>query len=101
MTQISTSQIITANDLLTGEVVYLAKYGAWVRRHIEAVIFDHPDRATLCLAEISRSDITVVGPYLTRAKVNHHQAVKPVHFRAVFRATGPSNRFIGKQASTP
>ncbi|NOR60910.1 MAG: DUF2849 domain-containing protein [Rhodobacteraceae bacterium] len=99
MTQISEPQTITANDLLTGEVVYLTKHGVWAHQHSDAVTFDHPDRAALCLEQVSSRDIAVVGPYLARAKIDHHQAVKPVHFRDAIRATGPSNRFIGKQAS--
>lgn len=98
MTLKTASQIITANDLLSGEVVYLTASGAWSRAHSSAALFDHADRAGKQLEEIAHTDISIVGPYLAAGKIGNNQAVAPVHFREVFRATGPSNRFIGKQA---
>ncbi len=89
--------ILTANDLLSGEVVYLTKSGAWSPRHASANIFVEGSLAAKRLAEIERSDISVVGPYLAVVKTSGTQPVAPEHFREVFRAAGPSNRFIGKQ----
>jgi len=99
MTQKSASQIITANDLLSGEVVYFTKSGAWSLRHADAAIIDQPDHAERSLEEVTRNDASVVGPYLALARVGESQTVAPVHFRDAFRSIGPSNRFIGKQAS--
>ncbi len=90
MPQFSAPQILTANDLLSGEVVYHTKTGAWSCRHKDAAIFDQPNPAADCLKEIIQNDASVVSPYLVRAL--------PMHFREAFRAAGPSNRFIGKQA---
>ncbi|MCF6272608.1 MAG: DUF2849 domain-containing protein [Rhodobacteraceae bacterium] len=99
MTLKSALQIITANDLLSGEVVYLTADGAWSCHHRNATIFAQGAQPLKHLAEIERGDTSVVGAYLAEAKVGEDQAAMPVHFREAFRATGPSNRFIGKQAS--
>ena len=91
-------QIITANGLLSGEVVYLAKAGAWSRHLSEATVFTDASLCAKQLEQVGRGDTSIVGPYLATVKLGHNRAPVPLHFREVFRATGPSNRFIGKQA---
>jgi hypothetical protein len=90
--------IITANDLITGEVVYYTKSGTWARHHRKASVFLDIDFCAKQLAQIVRSDAAIVGPYIVAVKTVKDQAAAPAHFREAFRATGPSNRFIGKQA---
>jgi hypothetical protein len=80
-------------------VVYLTKSGAWALRHKAAILFKDVAEATIRLAEIARTDTSVVGPYVAAARLGKYQTAEPVHFREAFRATGPSNRFIGKQTS--
>ena len=94
MTHEATAKIITANDLLSGEAVYLSKSGAWSPLHSDAVLLDHTQGDTR-LAEVQNHNTSVVGPYL--ADATQGDTPSPVHFREVFRTKGPSNRFLGKQ----
>ncbi|MBL1437488.1 MAG: DUF2849 domain-containing protein [Rhodobacteraceae bacterium] len=91
-------QIISANDLLSGEVVYLTKTGAWSRDHSNATVFEHADLPTKQLERLNRTDTSIVGTYLTVVELGGDHTPLPAHFREAFRASGPSNRFIGKQA---
>ncbi len=90
--------ILTANDLISGEVVYFRESGTWTRHHRKALVFFDADLCATQLTKIERTDATIVGPYIIAVKAANDQAAEPAHFREVFRATGPSNRFIGKQA---
>lgn len=96
MTNEATAQIITANDLLSGEVVYLSDAGKWSREHGDAALLGNV-QADARLSEVQKSDPSVVGPYLAGA-TQRDDAPSPIHFREVFRTKGPSNRFLGKQA---
>ncbi len=91
-------QTITANDLISGEVVYLTERGAWSRHFADATVFLEADLCANQLAKIERSEPMIVGPYAVAVKAAQDQFAMPAHFREAFRATGPSNRFIGKQA---
>ena len=92
-------KIVTANDLLSGEVVYLSASGKWSPIHGDAVLLDDLQADTR-LAEIQKVATSVVGPYLAAAAKDGGNAPSPIHFREVFRTKGPSNRFLGKQAHT-
>lgn len=94
-----TIQIITANDLLSGEVVYLSSDGTWVVSHSDAIAFETPEEADTRLASVQRSDASVVGPYLAAANFGKGCLPEPAHFREMFRTKGPSNRFLGKQTA--
>ena len=89
--------IVTANDLLLGDVVYLAGDGSWKRRASEARLFIEEDEANRCLAAARQQESAIVGPYLAEAVGGHGQGPKPVHVREILRATGPSNYCHGKQ----
>ncbi len=93
-------RIITANDLLSGRVVYLGAAGGWVGAHEHAVLFADLAEASARLAGIEAQDGSVVGPYLAPARHGAQGSPVPVHFREAMRATGPTNRFFGKQANT-
>ncbi|OUS07405.1 hypothetical protein A9Q96_05680 [Rhodobacterales bacterium 52_120_T64] len=92
-----TQNVITANDLLSGEVVYLMASGKWSPEHGSAILFDHDEAANDRLAQVEGSDSSIVGPYLAGATQTHNQGPSPVHFREIFRTKGPSNRSLGKQ----
>jgi len=100
MATIPTIQIITANDLLSGEVVYLAENGEWTIEHAEAISFETELGASSRLDDVMQLDPSVIGAYLVDVSLGEGNAPKPAHFRETFRTTGPSNRFIGKQAAT-
>lgn len=90
-------QFVTANDLLTGEVVFLAADGGWVLDMAGAEVLADPEAAEARLAQAVADSARVVGPYLAEAAAPG----APVHFRERFRATGPSNYFHGKQEHRP
>ncbi len=97
MSSAFTPKVVTANDLECGDVVYLTAGGQWVRQHRDAELLLDADHAAarLILAEAQHGQI--VGAYLADAITGQH-GPKPVHFREVFRARGPSNLFHGKQS---
>ena len=87
------THFVTANDLLTGEVVFLAADGSWVTDLAEAALVCDPDENARRLTRAQADEGRVVGAYLAKAAAG----ASPLHFREQFRATGPSNYFHGKQ----
>ena len=91
-----TPKVVTANDLIMGDVVYFTKESAWTRDLNEAeVLIDQAD-ADLRQMEAAAQNHAVVGVYLADVTVEDGQP-KPAHFREAFRSKGPSNYFHGKQ----
>lgn len=91
-------QIVTANDLFEGDVIYLTASGDWSRDHGEAAVAHDPDQAERLLGVANAQHDRVVGPYLADATIGPNGRPQPVHFREAFRTRGPSNYFHGKQA---
>lgn len=90
-------QVITANALLEGDVVYLSAEGNWSLNLHEAMVFSEPKAAQAALATAEARSDEVVSVYL--AGVTLKDGVpSPKHFREAFRQSGPSNKFHGKQA---
>ena len=94
-----TPKILTANHLISGEVIYLGRDGHWVSRFDQALLIADPVVANDCLSEAEAQSNTVVGPYLIEARQSLDGCPEPAHFREGFRMRGPSNLFHGKQAS--
>lgn len=92
-----TPKIVTANDLLKGDVIYLTSRDTWSRDHRDAEFLEDEAHAEIRLIEASRQS-HVVGAYLADAKAGP-DGPEPVHFREVFRSRGPSNYRLGKQAA--
>ncbi|HKD21564.1 MAG TPA: DUF2849 domain-containing protein [Rhizomicrobium sp.] len=93
-------QILTANRLRDGEVVYW-KGGAWVTTLAEAEIFAEKPAAEVALKAADRAvqDRLVVNPYLFEIR-REAGAVRPIEEREVIRAAGPTVRLdLGKQSS--
>ncbi|MGB2198956.1 MAG: DUF2849 domain-containing protein [Luminiphilus sp.] len=95
MARIKAPVVITANDLLTGEVVYLDLAHRWSPELSTAKVFNVIDEAEDELATVF-SEAVVIGAYL--AEVSTDSKVTPRHYRETFRHKGPSNYFHGKQA---
>jgi hypothetical protein len=90
------TQIVTASDLLLGDVVYLTADDGWTRQLSKAEIINDEAHAQLRLLMADRQQDTIVGAYL--ANVSPGQSgPQAIHFREEFRATGPSNYAHGKQ----
>jgi len=91
-------KIVTANDLLLGDAVYLTKAGTWSRRHEDAHVANSMEQAQTMLNHARGQADRIVGAYLADVKLNEAGRPEPVHFREAFRTRGPSNYFHGKQA---
>ncbi|WP_293573484.1 DUF2849 domain-containing protein [Phaeobacter sp.] len=91
-----TPKIITANDLLEGDVIYYTAADTWTRNMSEAELIEDEAVSQLRLLEAQKDALTVVGIYLTDAKAGE-AGPEPTHFREDFRRTGPSNYRHGKQ----
>ena len=96
MSRIKAPVVITANDLLSGEVVYLDAAHRWSIELSAAKVFEVADEATNEL-NVMAQEADVVGAYL--AEVTVGASVTPRHYREGFRQRGPSNYFHGKQTA--
>lgn len=96
MARIKAPVVITANDLLSGEVVYLDAAHRWSPELSTAKVFDLVDEAEAELAS-TFNEAEVVGAYL--AEVSKESQLMPRHYREGFRHRGPSNYFHGKQSA--
>ena len=98
MTRDPIVQVVTANALIEGDVVYLTASGDWTRHLTQAIPFADKAQAEAALAGAGRRASEVVGCYLADARQTT-QGLEPVHFREDFRRRGPSNYAHGKQAA--
>lgn len=96
MARAFTPKVVTANDLLEGDVIYLTASNDWTRELREAELIVDEAEAQLRLLEAQSQPKIAVGAYLADAKAGEH-GPEPVHFREDFRRTGPSNYNHGKQ----
>ena len=95
-------QLVTANRLHDGEVVYLAGDGSWSEDLQESRLESDADAqaALLTEGEAAEVNLKVVGPYLMPAE-RDERAIHPTSQRERIRAAGPSVRLdLGKQAAT-
>ena len=93
-------QVLTANRLLDGEVVYLAADGAWVEDLDGAAILASKSEGEVALAKGLRAEENqeIVHAYLFDV-VDTAQPLRPVKQREIIRAAGPTVRTdLGKQA---
>ncbi|HXL99429.1 MAG TPA: DUF2849 domain-containing protein [Rhizomicrobium sp.] len=95
----SVLQVLTANRLRDGDVVYW-RAGAWVEAFVDAEILPDKPQADAALAGAS-DDVKarrVVNPYLFPVSVEGDR-VRAVEEREIVRSEGPSvRRDLGKQA---
>jgi len=91
-----TPKVVTANDLITGEAIYLTQDDRWSPEHAEAELITDEAEAQLRLLHAEAQGARVVGPYLADARPGQH-GPEPIHFREAFRTRGPSNYAHGKQ----
>lgn len=96
MSRAFTPKVVTANDLLQGDVVWLTKDDQWTRDMSEAELIEDEAHAELRLLHADSQAHVIVGPYLADA-VAGPGGPEPTHFREEFRTRGPSNYPHGKQ----
>jgi len=91
-------QMITANRLRDGEVLYW-KGGDWVLGLADGEVFADPSAADAALAAAMKDVAAnkVVNPYLFDVKMAG-EVITPVKEREIIRAKGPTVRGEGKQA---
>lgn len=95
-----TVQIVTANRLDDGAVVYLDGEGGWSGRIDDSrrALSPEDGEALMALADQAVADCQVVEPYLIDI-ADEQGAVRPLHYREAIRAKGPTVRLdLGKQA---
>ncbi len=93
-------QVVTANKLRDGSVVYLADGGGWTEWIAEARVATDEAEAEAFMAEAERSaeERIVVGPYLIAVNAANG-SLKPLSNRERIRTKGPTVRKdLGKQA---
>jgi hypothetical protein len=101
MAKVQDPQMLTANRLVDGDVLYW-KDGGWVAALADGDVFADPMAADAALAAAQRyvTDNVVVAPYLFDVK-SDAKGVRPVKEREIIRAAGPTVRAdTGKQASS-
>jgi Protein of unknown function (DUF2849) len=93
-------QIMTANRLLDGEVVFLARTGVWEKAIDEATLAQEP-LAAAALEKRAEEDVLanlVTGPYLFEAE-RLNGKIRAKHIRERIRTLGPTVRLdLGKQS---
>ncbi|MDP2083940.1 MAG: DUF2849 domain-containing protein [Gemmobacter sp.] len=92
-----TPKTVTANDLRSGDAVWLTADDRWSPNHHDAELIEDEAHAQLRLLHAHRQGQIVVGAYLADARQGP-AGPEPVHFREEFRTRGPSNYVHGKQA---
>lgn len=95
------TQVITANRLGNGIVVYMTADGGWSERISSARALDGEKQveAALDAANGAVASCIVVDPYLIDVE-NLGGELRPTRYRELIRALGPTvRRDIGKQAA--
>ncbi len=101
MAKVQAPQMLTANRLVDGDVLYWSGDG-WVLALAEGEVFAEPAEADAALAAakafVARN--VVVAPYLFDVRTDA-KGIHPVKEREIIRAAGPTIRpDTGKQADT-
>ena len=89
-------QIVTANRLRDGAVVYLRPDGHWSTRVGEAVSAadDEQARGLLAIAARAAAQAQVVAPYAIAVERQPDGSLRPTGYRERIRAEGPSIALI-------
>lgn len=94
-------QVLTANLVLDGEVVYWRKDGSWTLELKDAFVFETVDTVDAGLASADRgvAEQKIMDPYLFTVSLDDGQ-ISPSSVREKIRAKGPTVRLdLGKQAA--
>ena len=94
-------QIVTANEIMTGKVVFLTPDGAWSPDPNKAAYAESKEEAEALLgageASNGRAEVELVA--LIAAERNEAGHIRPTRNRELVRATGPTvRRDLGYQA---
>jgi len=97
MAKKSNLKIITANDLVEGDVIYFTQSFDWSRNYADALIVNNEEQELQLLEKAQEQQGRVIFPYLVDVAIDGQQEISLLHFREKFRSSGPSNYFHGKQ----
>lgn len=102
MPKSTTAKIVSANDLLDGDVIFLARDGGWTRAIEDAQVAHATDDADRLLAAAAADFAHAVAPYLVDVTIDAAGRPRPIHYRERIRLAGPTNRpDLGRQAEQP
>ncbi len=87
----ASNQVISANDLWDGDVVYLDADGGWTRTLAGAVLIGDRDEAEALLRAVKSQSGKIIDPYLLDVAIDRDR-VTPSHIRERLRDSGPSFR---------
>jgi hypothetical protein len=91
--------LISANDLLLGDVVYLSGQSTWTRELTGAEFFISEQAAEQARIQAESQSNQVIGPIVVAASWHaSDQRVELDHYRDRFRESGPTHR---KELSRP
>jgi len=85
-------QIVSANNLLSGNIVYLTPDKGWSRELTEALLIDQPDTASELLETLEADQSVVLSPIVIDALLHRDGSIELSHFRNKFRESGPTHR---------
>ena len=85
--------VVTANELLSGDVVFRNANGGWSPGIDASRVLDTQDQGFVELAEAQKDERAniVIAPVLIEVMVENG-AIRPVHIRERIRALGPTVR---------
>ena len=86
----SVGQVVTANDLLTGDVIYVAAGCQWSRNINDALILNDEQAVNCTLEQAQRQTLEVVDPYLVSVEPDAYGNIVPLHYREQIRVNGPN-----------
>lgn len=92
--------IVIANDLLSGDVIFLGATH-WEPSHRQAAVARTQDEADALLAraKVDFNANRIVDPYLAVVTLLADGTPEPIHYREKMRTKGPTTRIdLGKQA---
>lgn len=85
------TQVISANDLHDGDVVYLDAGGTWTRSLASAELITAKEHAAAMLARAKAQTGIIIEPYLLDV-IAGPGGITPAHIRERLRDSGPSFR---------
>lgn len=97
MAKLFPPKIVSANDLMDGDVVYLTAQDTWSRLITEAAIAQDEAAADTLLAKGEERQDLIVGAYLLDVAISGNGAPSPTHFREKYRLNGPSIDYMAPQ----
>ncbi len=91
------NKVLTANDLLTGRVIWRRADGSWSESLDRAAVYSASQTAERALSGAALDADVAVGAYLVDV-VPSGDGLRPSHVREAIRVTGPSRAVLPTSA---